>query len=274
MTALHRLQEEDPALARPARRRDPPDPPRPAWARPTWPSSTERLARKFGVEVETEDGRRPLPGDHHRRGRGRGQVQEADRRPRPVRRGLRPDRAARARRRASSSSTRSSAAPSPASSSRPCRRASRRPWPAAARYGWPVVDVRVTCFDGKFHPVDSSEMSFKMAGAIWPSGRPWPRPGRSCSSRSPCSRSPCPTAYQGDVMGDLNGRRGRVQGTETGGDGRVDRHRPGPDIGDPALRHRPALDDRRAGAASRAEHDHYDPLPAHLADKMRHTNGS
>ena len=84
-------------------------------------------------------------------------------------------------------------------------------------YGWPVVDVRVTCFDGKYHSVDSSEMSFKMAGAI---GFREAMEKAGPILLEPISRIEVtvPTAYQGDVMGDLNGRRGRVQGTEAGAD--------------------------------------------------------
>ena len=70
--------------------------------------------------------------DDHGDGRSRGPLQEAERRPRPVRRRVPPRRAARARLRASSSRTRSSAARSRASSSPRSRRASRRRWPRAA----------------------------------------------------------------------------------------------------------------------------------------------
>src|SRR6185295_17177184 len=84
--------------------------------------------------------------------------------------------------------------------------------------GFPVVDVRVTCFDGKYHPVDSSEMSFKMAGSLGFR--------EAMAKASPVLLEPIsllevvvPVAHQGDVMGDLNARRGRVQGTESAGAG-------------------------------------------------------
>src|SRR5207302_10573732 len=83
-------------------------------------------------------------------------------------------------------------------------------------HGFPVVDVRATVFDGKFHSVDSSEMSFKMAGSLGFR--------EAMSKAQPVVLEPIsmlevtvPLAYQGDVMGDLNSRRGRVQGTESAG---------------------------------------------------------
>ena len=81
-----------------------------AWARPTSAIALERLERKFGVEVETEDVKVPYRETITGTGRGRGQVQEADRWPRPVRRSRSCASSRSSAARASSSSTRSSAA--------------------------------------------------------------------------------------------------------------------------------------------------------------------
>ena len=129
--ALHRLQDEDPAIKVE----------RNAETHQTllWGMgethlgiALERLERKFGVQVDTDDVKVAYRETITGVGRGRGQVQEADRRPRAVRDRVRPRRAARARRRASSSTTRSSAARSRGSSSRRSRRASTRRWSRAA----------------------------------------------------------------------------------------------------------------------------------------------
>jgi elongation factor G len=84
------------------------------------------------------------------------------------------------------------------------------------KYGYPVVDVAVTCDDGKFHSVDSSEMSFKMAGAL---------AFRDALEKAgalvlePISRLEVtmPAENHGDVLGDLHAKRGRVQGTDSDG---------------------------------------------------------
>jgi elongation factor G len=79
--------------------------------------------------------------------------------------------------------------------------------------GFPVVDIKVTLFDGSYHEVDSSEMAFKIAGSM----------GFKEGARkaSPVLLEPImkvevvtPEEYMGDVMGDLNRRRGLVQGME------------------------------------------------------------
>jgi elongation factor G len=136
----------------------------------------------------------------------------------------------------------------------------------AGVFGYPVVDVRVTVFDGKFHPVDSSEMSFRMAGSLG---------FRDAMAKAgPVLLEPVsvlevtvPIAYQGDVMGDLNSRRGRVQGTEVValGEQMITAQVPTSEI----LRY--AIDLRSiTGGRGRfsARHDHYDVLPAHLVDKV------
>jgi elongation factor G len=79
--------------------------------------------------------------------------------------------------------------------------------------GYPMVDVKVTLFDGSYHDVDSSEMAFKIAGSM-------------CMREGSLEANPAllepimkvevvtPEDYMGDVMGDLNSRRGIVQGMD------------------------------------------------------------
>jgi elongation factor G len=79
--------------------------------------------------------------------------------------------------------------------------------------GYPVVDVKVTLKDGSFHEVDSSEMAFKIAGSM---------AFREAAKRArPVILEPVmevevvvPEDYMGDVIGDLNGRRGKIEGME------------------------------------------------------------
>ena len=82
--------------------------------------------------------------------------------------------------------------------------------------GYPVVDVKVRLVFGSFHEVDSSEMAFKMAGIFAFKD--------AMKNAAPILLEPImkvevttPTEYQGDVMGDINRRRGQVQGMETKG---------------------------------------------------------
>ena len=79
--------------------------------------------------------------------------------------------------------------------------------------GYNVVDVRVTLYDGSYHEVDSSEMAFKIAGSM--------AFKEGCKKADPVLKEPImqvdvvvPEEYMGDVMGDLNSRRGQIQGME------------------------------------------------------------
>ena len=134
-------------------------------------------------------------------------------------------------------------------------------------YGYPVVDVKVRLTDGKEHSVDSSEMAFKVAGRL---------AFRAAMAKAnpvilePVSRIEVsvPLDLQGDVMGDLNSRRGRVQGTETGAGGRqtIAALVPTSEIQRYAIELRSLTGGR---GRFHAEHDHYDVLPAHLVDVVR-----
>ena len=82
--------------------------------------------------------------------------------------------------------------------------------------GYPVVDFRVTLYDGSYHDVDSSELAFKIAGSL---------AFKKCMEQAkPCLLEPImdveinvPENYSGDIMGNLTGRRGRIQGMEPKG---------------------------------------------------------
>lgn len=85
--------------------------------------------------------------------------------------------------------------------------------------GYPVVGLRATLYDGSYHPVDSSEMSFKMAATLaYKAGMPIANP----ILLEPIGTLKCtvPDANMGDIMGEVNKRRGRVLGMNPGGDGK------------------------------------------------------
>jgi elongation factor G len=132
--------------------------------------------------------------------------------------------------------------------------------------GFPVVDVRVTCFDGKHHSVDSSEMAFKTAASMGLRD--------ALGKAGPILLEPVtelvvtvPEANQGDIMGDLNGKRGRIQGSASIGGGEVEitANVPSSEV----LRY--AIDLRSmTGGRGRfsARHSHYEAVPSHLVDKI------
>ena len=86
--------------------------------------------------------------------------------------------------------------------------------------GFPVVDVKITLFDGSYHEVDSSEMAFKIAGSMGFK--------EAMRKASPVLLEPVmkvevvtPEDYMGDVIGDLNSRRGMIQGMEDAPSGKI-----------------------------------------------------
>ncbi len=86
--------------------------------------------------------------------------------------------------------------------------------------GYPVVDVKVTIFDGSYHEVDSSEMAFKIAGSIgFKEGAH--KAGAILLEPIMKVEVVTPEDYMGDVMGDLNRRRGILQGMDDSPSGKV-----------------------------------------------------
>ncbi len=86
--------------------------------------------------------------------------------------------------------------------------------------GYPLRDIRVTIFDGSYHEVDSSEMAFKIAGSMaLVSAREKAEP----ALLEPIMKVEVlvPQDFMGDVIGDLNGRRGKIQGMRSRGGSQV-----------------------------------------------------
>ncbi len=130
--------------------------------------------------------------------------------------------------------------------------------------GYPVVDVRVTLYDGKHHPVDSSEMAFKIAGGLGVKA--------ALAKAGPVLLEPImlvevtvPSEHVGDVMGDLNSRRGHPLGMEARGHDEIIRAEV------PMSEMLGYANDLRAMTGGRGdssmEFDHYAEVPAHLAGK-------
>ncbi len=260
MTALHRLQDEDPVLV--VRRDDETHPTLLGGSGETHLAIvTERLARKFGVEVETEavvvpyretvTGSAEAEGKHKKQSGGHGQFGVCNIRMKPLERGG-----------GFEFVDEIVGGAIPRQFIPAVQKGIEEAMAAGGVHGWPVVDVSVTLYDGKFHSVDSSEMSFKMAGSLaFREALEKAQP----TLLEPVSRLEVrvPAAYQGDVMGDLNSRRGRVQGTENDAEGGsvVSALVPTSEI----LRYAIDLRSLTGGRGRfRAEHDHYDALPQNL----------
>ncbi len=134
-------------------------------------------------------------------------------------------------------------------------------------HGFPVVDVSVECYDGKYHSVDSSDMAFKTAASL---GFKEALAAAGVVVLEPISQLTVtvPGAFQGDVMGDITSRRGRVQGSSTNehGEQEIAALVPASELPRYAI-------DLRSMTGGRGQfsvqHDHYDALPPHLIDKAR-----
>jgi elongation factor G len=131
--------------------------------------------------------------------------------------------------------------------------------------GYPMVDFRVTVFDGSYHDVDSNELSFKLAGSL---------AFKDAMTRArPTILEPimnvevyAPSDFAGDLMGDLNGRRGRIAGMDTRGLTTVIKAQvPMSEM----LTYEQHLTSATGGRGSyHMDYSHYDEVPAHLQTKI------
>ncbi|HLV80610.1 MAG TPA: elongation factor G [Chthonomonadaceae bacterium] len=132
--------------------------------------------------------------------------------------------------------------------------------------GYPVVDFKVTCYDGSYHDVDSSEAAFVMAG-ILAFNNVAPKAGPIILEPIMSVEVQMPETMLGDVMSDLTGKRGRIVGTESAGPGKTLLRATVPQA--EMLRY--AIDLRsitRGRGTFRAEVDHYEEVPAHIAQTI------
>ncbi len=131
--------------------------------------------------------------------------------------------------------------------------------------GCELVDVRVTLYDGSFHTVDSSEMAFKIAGSMaFKSALQQARP--ILLEPIMAMEIAVPDEAMGDVIGDLNSRRGKVLGVDPRIGTQVIRALvPMAEV----LRYSPDLRSMTSGrGAFTMQFDHFDELPGHLAEKI------
>ena len=131
--------------------------------------------------------------------------------------------------------------------------------------GYPIVDMKVTLYDGSFHPVDSSDIAFKIAGAQ--------ALKRGLSQGQPVLIEPImnltitmPEMYTGDIASDLNSKRGRVLGMNPGeGINVIEAQAPYAEL----LRYAIDLRSMTQGRGNFVmEFDHYEEVPAHVSQKV------
>jgi elongation factor G len=131
---------------------------------------------------------------------------------------------------------------------------------------YPMVDVRVTLYDGKFHPVDSSDMAFQLAG-ILAIKEAAAKAGIALLEPIVQAEVIVPESYTGDIIGDLNSKRGRILGMETTGSGkqRIRALVPQSEMTRYAIDLRSMTHGRGAFTMT---FDHYEEVPPHLAEKV------
>jgi elongation factor G len=131
--------------------------------------------------------------------------------------------------------------------------------------GYPVVDFKIALTFGSYHTVDSSEMAFKIAGSM-----AFQKGVMDCQ---PILLEPIvnieieiPEEYMGDVIGDLNSRRGRVQGMDANGSNQIIKGQvPLAEI----LKYAPDLRSMTSGRGNFTyTHSHYEEVPAYIAEKI------
>ncbi len=264
MTSLHRLQEEDPTLF--VERNEETHQTLLGGAGETHLAViSERLTRKFGVEVITEDVAVPYretitkpataEGKHKKQSGGHGQFGVCTITIAPLERGE-----------GFRFVDKIVGGAIPRQFIPAVEKGMLEAMSSGGPMGHPVVDLEVTLTDGKFHAVDSSEMSFKMAGGI-ALREAMANAGPVLLEPISCLRVTSPNASQGDVMGDLNARRGRVQTTDSS----IDGSRVTITAMVPTAELRRYAIDLRSITGGRGtflvEHDHYDIAPPNVADK-------
>jgi elongation factor G len=262
--ALHRLQDEDPAIRI---ERNPETHQTLLWGMGETHAgiALEKLARKFGVQVATEDVKvayretitetAEAEGRYKKQTGGHGQFGVAFIKVQPLERGA-----------GFEFEDKIVGGAIPRQFIPAVEKGVVETMQSGGVHGYPVVDVKVTCFDGKYHSVDSSEMSFKMAGSLGFK--------EAMANASPILLEPiselvvyAPEAYQGDIMGDLNSKRGRIQGASAAGNGEVEIVALVPTS--EVLRYAIDLRSHTQGRGRfTITHSHYDPVPSHLAGKL------
>ena len=131
--------------------------------------------------------------------------------------------------------------------------------------GYEVVDFKVTLVDGSYHEVDSSEMAFKIAGSM-AIKEAFAKGGSILLEPMMKVEVVVPEEYLGDVMGNVNSRRGRIEGTEARGSGQIIRAMV------PLSEMFGYATDLRSRTQGRGQFtmqfDHYEPVPKSMVEKI------